>query len=281
MKIAIFSDIHSNFLVFNKAYNDALSKSADIFLFLGDYITDGFDANKVIEIIKESKGFAINGNRELSIIDYHKTKDENWDKYIQYKSMQYAYKCLNNESLAYIESLPMYKIITVMNKKICMAHGTPYNVRNLVSMDDYDIFEKLIEDFNCDVYLFAHTHIQFYTEYKGKYFINAGSIGFPVDGMPFKYGMLNIDSSIEYESIEVDYDYEELKNYYKNSDYYKEAPIWCSLLLELLKKGENHTQQFIDYTIKKAKESNIDISIGIPNELFMNSYNEYMDMIKK
>ncbi len=278
MKIAIISDIHSNYLVFKKAYEDALSKDVDLFLFLGDYVTDGFDANKILDIIRSSNCYAINGNRELSLIEYRKNKDARWDKYLQFRSMKYGYESLNQENLEYLQSLPIYKILNIASKKVCISHSTPYNVRGDVSSDSFEVFDKLIEDYNCDVYLFGHEHKCYYTEYKEKIFINAGSIGLPTDGLPFKYGILTIDGDVKYEKIGIAYDYDELESYYKNSDYYKEATIWCSLLLMTMKSGENHPQYFMDYVCTKAKKENIDISYAIPDELFINSYKEYYNL---
>ena len=283
MKIAVFADIHSNYLVFKKAYEDALFRNVDMFLFLGDYVTDGFETNKIIDIIKNCKGHAINGNREVSIIEYDNNKNELWDTYIQYSSMKYGYECLSRENLDYIKLLPIYKIFECNNKKICMSHSTPYSVRGDVNSDSYDVFDKLIEDFNCDLYLFGHEHQYYYTKYKDRHFINPGAIGFPVDGRKFKYGILSIDEDIQYEKIEIDYSYEELEKYYKESDYYKVAPIWCEILLGVLKNGNDYAQDFIEYIVEKAKKDNIDISLGIPNEMFKKSFEEYkgMDLDRK
>jgi len=256
MKIALFADIHSNYLVFKKAFENTKNMNIDKYIFLGDYVTDGFDANKILDIIKSVDGYVISGNREATIIDYHNNKNENWNKYIQ--------------------TLPIYKIITINDKKICISHGAPYNVREVVDKDSYDIFDKLIKDYNCDIYLFGHRHKYYCANYKGKYFINPGSIGLPTKGLPFKYGILNITDKIEYEKMEINYEYKELEDYYKNSDYYNKVTIWCSLLLEVFKSGENHIEKFMNFVQTKAKNSHIDISNNIPDDLFVVAYNEYM-----
>jgi len=280
MKIAVFADIHSNFPVFNKAYQDSLTKNVDMTLFLGDYVTDGFEADKVIDIVKNTKGYAINGNRDTAIIEYHKNKDPKWDQYMQYWNMRYGYNCISKENIEYLETLPIYRVITLADKKICMSHNTPYGLRGLVFGDNYEMFDKLIEDYDCDIYLFGHTHKSYQVEYKDKLFINVGSIGLPTDGLPFKYGILTISDKVEYEQIKIDYDYRELEEYYKNSDYYKEVKIWCSLLLELIKYGDDHTQYFLDQTFAICDELGIDKSEGIPNEIFEESFKKYMVKLK-
>lgn len=277
MRIAVFADIHSNYLVFKKAFDQTKTMNIDKYIFLGDYVTDGFDGNKILDIIRDTNGYAINGNREVSIIDYHKNKTKDWDKYIQWNSMKYGYECLNEENVQFIESLNISKIIDLENRKVCLSHSTPYNVRGDVFQDSYEIFDKLITDFNCDIYLFGHEHKNYCTFYKNKYFINPGSIGMPTYELPYKYGILSIDEEkTTFETINVDYEYLELDNYYTNSEYYRIAKEWCSLLLMSMKDGQNHPDNFINLIRQNANKNNVDISKNIPNDLFLETFNQYV-----
>lgn len=40
VKAAILSDIHSNFSAFRACVNDAMAENVDLFIFLGDYVSD-------------------------------------------------------------------------------------------------------------------------------------------------------------------------------------------------------------------------------------------------
>ena len=71
MKIAVFADIHDNYLVFKKAFSETKDINIDKYIFLGDHITDGFDSNKILEIIKNSDGDAINGNRVKRVYNWN------------------------------------------------------------------------------------------------------------------------------------------------------------------------------------------------------------------
>ncbi len=280
MKIAVISDIHSNYPVFNKAYQDAKNRNVDMFVFLGDYITDGFDGNKILDIIRQSKGYAINGNRELYVIKYDEIKESGLGEYLQYKNIKYAYDSLSESNFQYLKEQPIYQIINIMGCKICLAHGTPYNTRDVVSSDSYGIFDRLIEDYDCDIYLLGHTHLYYYTEYKGRKFINPGSIGLPTDDLPYKYGILEInDNDIKYEKIGIDYDYIQLEKYYKSTDYYQINTIWCELILLILKTGKEHALHFMSLIREKAKKDNIDISVVTPDILFIEAYQEYISKL--
>lgn len=54
MKIAVLSDIHSNLLSLEMALDSLMKENVDKIFFLGDYITDGEDENKILKIIKIS-----------------------------------------------------------------------------------------------------------------------------------------------------------------------------------------------------------------------------------
>lgn len=276
IKIAIFADIHSNYLVFKKALEDAKSKNVDLFLFLGDYITDGFGDNKILDTIRNLKMYAIIGNREQSIIDYDRNKYKEWHKYDQYNSMLYSYNNLSTQNLEYIKTLEMYKIIELEGKKICMSHSKPNNLRGYVIENSYDEFDELIKNYDSDIFLFGHEHRSFCTKYKDKYFINPGSIGIPANGLPYSYGILEIDKKIKYEKIGIDYSYEEIELHYKNSEYYKVATLWCELLLKVMKDGYDYTYYFIEKIKEIAKDRNIDVSEYIPNDLFNECYEIYI-----
>ena len=276
MKLAIFADIHSNYLVFKKAFELTKNMNIDKYIFLGDYVTDGFDGNKILDIIKSTDNYAINGNREVSLIEYHKNKIDDWDKYVQWYSMKFGYKCLSKENIKFIESLDIYKIVTIEGRKICLSHSTPYNVRGDVFKDSYEVFDNLIKDFDCDIYLFGHEHKSFCTLYKGKYFINPGSIGMPTYELPYKFGILELTTNkVEFETIDIEYEYEELCDYYYTSEYYKVAPQWCELLVNSMKDGKNHPDNFINLLKLRAKENDIDISTHFPNNLFIGVFEEY------
>ncbi len=277
MRLALFADIHSNYLVFKKAFEETKNMGIDKYIFLGDYITDGYDGDKILNLIRSIDHYAINGNREISIIEYDNTKNKDWNDYIQYFSMRYAYETLSKDNLAYIKSLEISKIFDIANKKICISHSTPYDIRGgRVIEGNYEIFDKLIADFNCDIYLFGHEHKRLFTEYKGKYFINPGSIGLPAYERTYNYGILDItEEGIAYESKSVDYNIDKLWDYYMNSEYHEVAPQWCEIIIHTMKDGKNHGSMFIKELHKKAKERNIDVTEHFSNHLFAQVFEEY------
>lgn len=270
-KIAIVADIHANYYCFHKALLDIKTRKIQTILFLGDYITDGFDNNKVLNCIKQYE-HVIAGNRELSIINYD---GYSWKNLKQFQNMLYAYNDLSKKNMEYLKSLPSYKIITLYNKKICLCHGTPFDVREIVHNDSFDIFDKLIQKYDCDIYFFAHMHKAFQTNYKNKIFINPGSLILPADTPTSKYGIFDL-SNMSYKQVSIKYDFDQLRNYYLSSDFFMKNKEWCNLLIHTNESGIDHICNFIAFIEKKAKKEYIDIRTNIPNYLWESAFLEYM-----
>ena len=245
-KIAIINDIHSNYLLLKLVLKDIEKYNVDDFIFCGDYVTDGFDNDKVLNLIKSKTKNIIAGNRDLSIANYD---NKSWIGINQMKSMLYAYNNTTEENKNILKTLAIFKIINIENKRICFSHGTPFNVRELVNSNSYDVFEELIDKFSCDIYLFAHTHIPFHTVYKNKHFINSGAISCVVDNKPHStYGILSIkDNDLQYSQNELYYNFEDVKKYYTDSNYHKECKEWSNLILYTLRDGFDYCCDFIKY----------------------------------
>lgn len=272
-KIAILADIHSNYFLLTEVLKDIKRKKISELIFLGDYITDGFENNEVINIIKKYKN-VIAGNRDLSIANYDGIS---WNNSEQFKNMLYTYNNITSENMSYLKTLPYYKIITLNNKKICLSHGTPYDTKSIVNHDDFDVFDNLIKDYNCDIYLFAHTHEAYCTRYKHRLFINPGSIVLPADGPGSKYGILDLES-MNYEQCIITYESTKIKNYYLNSDYFSKNKEWCNILIYTNEMGIDYMCAFIDYIKKKALKENVNIEKNIPNVFWNTAFLEFMKL---
>ena len=68
MKVAVFSDIHSNYHAFWACCQDALAQNAQHFIFLGDYVSDLADPRKTMDLVyviqQKYPTVCLRGNRE-------------------------------------------------------------------------------------------------------------------------------------------------------------------------------------------------------------------------
>ncbi len=279
-KIAIIADLHSNMFAFNKILEELKNENIDEYIFLGDYVLDGFDFNEVLEKIRDLTDNVVLGNKE-ELLNFENM--ELLRKQDRWKNVIYTYDRIKPENFEYIRNLPIYKTLSIENRKICYFHGSPYNTREGILEDSYEMLDKLIKEFDFDIYLMGHTHINFYKEYKGKIFINPGTASFPIEGeSKFSYGILYIDGkNVNYKQMGIDYDYEEAKSYLLSQDYHINAKIWAELLLCHLKYCQNYTLNFSEFVSKEANNRKIDISKETPNSLWNEMYKEFKKIHKE
>ena len=270
-KIAIVSDIHANYYCFEKVLEDIKKLNINTIVFLGDYITDGFENNEVLNILKNYE-YVIAGNREISIAHYD---GKSWDESSQFKNMLYTYNDLNKDNMKYIKSLPIYKIFSIYKKTICICHGSPFKANEIVYHDSFDIFDKLIKNYPADIYFFGHMHQAYLTNYMSKFFINPGSVTLPADFPTIKYGIFDFET-MSYEQKNICYDFNILKNYYTSNSHFKENREWYNILIHTNNTGIDYICAFINFISKKANEKHIDIQSRIPNELWHSSFLDFM-----
>ncbi len=255
-KIAILNDIHGNLYLLNKALEYLKDKNISKFLVCGDFLTDGPDDNKIIDTLKSLNAEVILGNREEAILKLTPKSAELTEKF---DSFYYTYHSLTKKNLEYLKTLPTTKTITIANKKICMSHGSPYKTREIVAKSSLNLFNKLINDFNADIYLFAHTHRNFELEYRHHLFINSGAISMFM-GKPKVtiFGILTINEDITiYEQVILEYDFYEVKKYYTTSNFYLRHPEWCNIILYILKDGIEYNTKFSKmYDYNKSLKTN-------------------------
>ena len=276
MKLAIIGDIHANLLALNLALEDAKKKNVDKYIFLGDYITDGDHSNDILDLIKQYADYAILGNREKYILNYNIERKA----YNNYKTISYTYDSLSKKSINYIKTLKNNILIEIQNTKLLIIHGDTYWTNENEMPNFYD---RIIEDYDdFDICLFGHSHIYSDIFYKGKRFINPGSIGEPTDYPTYKYCILDINSSVNIQLREFNTaeSYKELERLYKNTKYYKENPIWSNLILDTIRYGRDCCCEFIDLLNSKLDHKN-SLSSKEFNKIWEETYIEYSSVFKQ
>lgn len=247
-RIAIINDIHSNYLLLDKILKYTKKQGINDYIICGDVITDGVFVNEVLDRLRNINPIMVNGNREESIINYD---GSSWKNNPRFALMNYAHKNIRQDNLDFIKKNDITKLITINNVRICISHGSPYNVRDLVYNNDYPLFDRLIKDFNVDVYLFAHSHIPFCTKYKNKLFINTGALLPCFNKRVVVFGILEIDKSlVTYKQCELKYDFEEVKNFYLQSKMDDISFEWCNILINEFDKGIDYYNMFATYLDK-------------------------------
>ncbi len=246
-KIAILSDIHNNLFTLNLFKRAASLEQFDNYFFCGDYITDGFEPNEIIEYIRSTSDYVIAGNRECSISEI-----KEYSSAIRWAPTMSTYRLISQENLNYVKELAISKTFDLESFKICISHGSPYNVREKVNFNNEEKLNQLIQDFNADIYVFGHTHCIDYRVYNQRTFINSGSLHALNDHKSsISYGILTLDQGkITYEQKIMQFDVDDYIEHIINSSYYRAFPIWSILNAYDTIDGVDYVNEFIHYVLK-------------------------------
>ena len=173
MKIAVISDIHSNFTYLRKIEEDVL-KGTDSILFLGDAVGYYDQPNEVVDWLRVNKVLCVKGNHEkylLGEIDYSESKE----RFYRIKEQRSRISTVNMD---WISSWPDFRDLNLDGLDIHMSHSgfgdcEKYCRTNL----------DLVREDVCryDYFLMGHTHVQWLEYYYGTCVLNPGSIGQPRD----------------------------------------------------------------------------------------------------
>jgi putative phosphoesterase len=213
MKVAFIADIHANIYALIEVLRDIEERNIENIYCLGDLVGYMPFPNEVIELIRNKKIPAVQGNYDESVAedllvcgcDYKNPKDME----LASKSLLWTQQNTSLLNKEYLKSLPEMIELNIEGRHVLLVHGSPrknneYLYENSQELKDVAVSCKF------DVLVCGHTHVPYYKVLNGKHIINAGSAGKPKHMNPnATYAIADIEKgSIKVEIIEVPYDYE-------------------------------------------------------------------------
>ncbi|MFZ5641342.1 MAG: metallophosphoesterase family protein [Bacillota bacterium] len=213
MRIAVIGDIHGNLVALEAVLADCRARGAERYLVLGDLAMKGPRPSEVLETVRQLPGQVIQGNTDQlicrSLPPGYKPKTEN-EKMLT-DILKWGQEQLAPEDFQYLSGLPKTTVEEINGHRLLLVHGSPRNNQEglLPETAPCDLAEMLngLEE---KVVLAAHTHFPMVRDFAGYQIINAGSVGFPLDGNPRAcYCLLEISpESVSPAIVRVDYDIE-------------------------------------------------------------------------
>lgn len=221
MKIAVFSDVHSNYEALKSVLEDIKLFKPDKILCLGDLVGYGASPNEVIELIRENNITTILGNYDEAVgfrkmvcgCDYKNEEEARMGEI----SLSWTSENINPENRDFLKTVKRQMKIEVEGLKILAVHGSPERINEYLYEDvSTDRIEKYFDENDVDIILCGHTHIPYIRHVKEKFLINPGSVGKPKPEMGKKrfcpdatwiYMEINRDDFI-FKIMKVPYDYE-------------------------------------------------------------------------
>lgn len=187
MKIAFFSDIHSNFPALCAAISNAARRKVTKIIFAGDAIGIGPNPVEVIRLLKEKDIQSIQGNVDRKICNLFK-KNKDLKKIIKKENkanIAWTAQQLGEEEKNWLMSLPNELSFEIEGIKFHVVHGSPQSDSDYIypSITSFGLRTK-IKDIKMDVLVCGHSHIPFIKVVNNIRVLNCGSVGKPIDGDP-------------------------------------------------------------------------------------------------
>ncbi len=197
MKVALLSDIHSNYHAFKACFDDAVSQGAERFIFLGDYVSDLAEPRKTLDLVyqirKSYPTVCLRGNREGYMLDCLGGK-AHFAPGSKSGSLLFTYEHLRQQDLAFFQGLKISDTVTLGGVKLEIAHATAADERYYFDTRDgrmAEVFSRM----NSPYLLTGHSHKQYIRHHSGRTIINPGSVGIPQGGSRWpQYAVLDVQN---------------------------------------------------------------------------------------
>ena len=260
MRVAVLSDIHSNYYAFKACYADAVDRGADSFIFLGDYVSDLAEPQATLDLVYEIQGtyptVCLRGNRERYMLECD-SGHSIFTRGSKSGSLLYTYEHLRKKDLEFIRGLTISDTIEIEGVKIEIAHAAMDNDRYYFDSNDghtADIFPQM----KCGYLLTGHSHKQYIQRNADKTIINPGSVGIPQGGTQHpKYALLDIaNGNISCQLREVPYDMADAIRSQFASGLVEYAKYWAIGILYDIITGEECVLKLLNAVEKSGDFTN-------------------------
>lgn len=185
-KLAVISDIHGNYKALEAFLAYIEQYPVDGVVCLGDYVTDSPYPERTMELIYRMQEaypcFMIRGNRENYLLD-NAVENQGWRPSSSNGALYYTAMHLREQDLEFFRNLPEECEVRAEGvPEIYICHGTPGKVRGNVCFEE-GLRERSLECISQNYLFGGHSHRQEIYHYRGKTYLNPGSLGLAIDGV--------------------------------------------------------------------------------------------------
>ncbi len=214
MRLAIISDIHSNYEALSTADLIIKKSNIDKIICLGDIVGYGADPTKCVDYVRQNAAIVIQGNHDAAI--------NNPIMILSFSAraaagIRWTLSRLSPQNIEYLGSLPL----TAIAYDCTFVHSDPQKPDEWRYIHRANQLKECFAAFSTSLCFFGHTHFPIiYNEQGevlkitkvGKYMLNPGSIGQPRDGNPdLSFGILDTDEW-SFEIVRSQYDIQATAN---------------------------------------------------------------------
>ena len=185
MKLAVISDIHSNYLALEAALSAVEKEKPDGVVFLGDYVSDCPYPQKTMEQVYACRDryrcWFIRGNREDYLLSHRKNPGDGWETSSSSGSLLYTYENLTDRDLDFFASMPICTDISLPGcPPLTACHASPVKTKEWICNNSF-LLERYARMIPGDLLLCGHTHKSELRFVGSKRILFCPSVGLPQD----------------------------------------------------------------------------------------------------
>lgn len=243
MDIAVFSDIHGNYIAFQKCLNRALQAGVKEFIFLGDYLGEFPYPQRTMKLLYEMQEkyhcTFIRGNKEDYWLD-GKLNGEQWKAGSSSTgTLAYTYSHLTPKDLTFFQAMPIQMVLEYEGmESLQLCHGSPEHNKDALHEND-EKTNEIIKKCGADYILCGHTHIQTAFTVENKKVWNAGAVGVALQSNGKAQFMIlhSKDRGWNPEFVSLEYEKERVIKEFEDSGLLEAAPYWSRTTIHLIQEG--------------------------------------------
>lgn len=267
MRIAVLSDIHSNFHALSAVVADAEKRSPDWWIFLGDYITDCPYPHRTVEFLRD---FAethpcvlIRGNREDYMINQRKSPQP-WEYGSKTGALRYCFENVTDGDLDWLETLPISRRVELPGcEPFMICHGSPDSINYLFHTNtrEAEVMISRLGEYGCRLLLCGHSHIPYIFRRGERMLVNPGALGMPVNEQTAaQYAVIDYDGEFHPEIISVEYDIGRAAAEFAQSGLLEKSAVWGRGLIATIRTGVNYTVHAVRLVEKLSQETGLPVT---------------------
>ena len=199
MKIAVISDIHGNLPALEAVLNDIKKRAIDKIICLGDIVGKGPSSKETIDICRKECDIVIKGNWDDALYKAYVDFNQGYTDAVSTNALWYI-NSMDPHHLEYLGALPHCAEFYISGKLARLFHAHPKNfnryyqdspIEQRLELFDFSEFAEVKKP--ADIAVYADIHATYMQVLHGKYLINVGSVGNPLDTTQAPYVMFEGD----------------------------------------------------------------------------------------
>jgi putative phosphoesterase len=176
-KVAVLSDVHGNVYALEAVLRDVRDQGCDGLVVAGDLAAYGPAPVETVDLLRGLDALMVRGNTDRYLAEGEGSSPRGRDP-DQAASLHWTRESLGEERLRFLGRLPTSASLD----RCLVVHGSPGDDERGIGPDTPD--EEIPASAGHDTILCGHTHQALQRQAGGRQIVNAGSVGWPLDGDP-------------------------------------------------------------------------------------------------